>query len=165
MLSPPQSPVVLSLDQVREWIAERTQIDASIGVLEARGTEIDRKIEAAAVFLGEDAIKKLRAQTPESDDDEAEDAPDNFRAAMRRIINTAEEGIAYDALRAELRANPLFTQRLTRTPQYFYTALGRLVARDGYVKKASRVFTKDAYQRFRSKQILSSESLNLEQNS
>lgn len=140
--------VVLTSAHVANWRTELAAIIAEQAALDARRALVEKKIAAAELLLPELArVPEAVVQTLE--EGESSDSA-NMAQAIARFLEGAPKGATYKALFSHLQQSEAFAERLSKNPQYPYTAVGRMLKRQAIVKANERFFTPANYLAFTS---------------
>jgi hypothetical protein len=132
-----QSNVLLTLDDVRQWVEDRE-------TLKARLRDLDKKLDLAATLS--QAAKDIidgKGGAPEAKDEDRRDR--SLVGFLANIIADAADGIALNELRAMATASEEFGEQTTRNSNAVYNAVTRLAARKEAIKVGSRIFSPDNY--------------------
>jgi hypothetical protein len=129
--------LTITIDDIRQWLADRARLDAEIADRQTQRNKITTRIEAVAELVDD----KTREAIFEAAGVEAAPADENsFVATIRRLIDEEREGVNLKDLREAIAATPL-RERLERSPNTFYNGVKRLEARNEVVKRGKLLFT------------------------
>lgn len=114
LMTNPLPIISISSEMLEGWQAEKAAIAQQIAELQRREMILDRKLEAAAIFLSD------------GEPDQPKPDPTNLVEAIARIINSASGPMTRKQLKAILETEGFPPERLSN---YFYTAIARLKER------------------------------------
>jgi hypothetical protein len=123
---------LLTLSQIQEWQNERNQLAAEMAAMNERLARLDRKLEAAKVFVP-DAEKE--AEKSEIEVLEAHAASDSLSDVVLIAVGTLGGSPKPAAIRRRVaQLNPTLGAKLAESSSYFYTVLGRHLHKGRLVK-------------------------------
>lgn len=139
----PSASVLLTVEDVERWRAERDVLQHKVATLNGQIENLTRKLDAAHIFMSEASTQALLLT---ADDGDGEDGgTTSMRMSIRQALSAAVNGLKYAELKERLCENPEFNQRLARNPQYIYTAVGRLAQKRQLIKHGNRIFAPELY--------------------
>ena len=125
---------LLTMRDIERWREEKAQVEAEIKELQERLSNINRKLDAAHLFLppeNQEQFVPIPASTP--DQVEAESLP----LAIRMVLAEAKQLLTNKEIRRRLKQTEPWKSRL-ESNAYYYTAIMRLVKRGVAVKEGKR---------------------------
>ncbi len=115
----------ITVRQVQERQVARADKARKRAELDRQITDDDKWLEAAKIVFGTAFIEPFELTAT------AEFSPDESMAeAATRILNSSDLWTDYEQLRVRLSESEKFAAMLTKSPNYFYTMVRRLKARD-----------------------------------
>jgi hypothetical protein len=125
-----------ALVTVGQVAAKRDLREKKVSQRDALNVEIDQLdkwLEAATILAGTD-IMAHTAIAEEEEDSDQDGAGENMAEAAKRILGNFPKGVGHAQLQDELKKIPLFAERLSKNPGYYYTMISRLKKRGHVVK-------------------------------
>ncbi len=118
-------------DQAEKWKARDRELDSEIHRLSDEQTSIRRKLEAAAVLIGDEPKQPEapKAETPKPASNTTAPAEPVTDAIVRIAGLYKEAGALPGELKGSLHSSGYDMSKFSANPGYFYTVLGRLVNR------------------------------------
>lgn len=138
---------VAQLDKRRETVAEK------IGAAEKLLALISSEPQLSLVVGGEPPGKDTSQPTlfSETPPWRRIDLPADVKwiDAIRTWISAAPLGVTHPELRAQIDAHPALSTRFTQSDKGYYGSIARLAAKREIIKHNGRLFTPDAFERFK----------------
>lgn len=169
-ITQPPSGVLLTIADVQRWEGDVRRLDEEISRLTASRAEVKKMLDAASLFVGrvtEPTIIEDESATPKdnsSDEDEVTSASDElvldgiglaehlkestWAGTVLDIVKPAEMGLTYAEVREAVLASSL-APKLRRSDKGYHNAIGRLARSGILMREHGRLFTPEAYERFK----------------
>jgi hypothetical protein len=125
--------VLLTAAQVTQWRDEYSSLSDQRDAISAKLAKLEEKLAAVALITGTSVPAILGV----ADEDE-ETSRESLTAAVKRVIRTAGKPMSRHDIRVALLADPEWGDRLRRSPNSFYNAMGRLAGREEIKQEGER---------------------------
>jgi hypothetical protein len=135
----PNDQVLLTTGRVEQWKAELTTAIEARDSAESLISDLMERLEAAALISGV-SFEELIGD-PATRDAQSADPGEPMTDAIVRVLKAAGAiPLTRAEMRDELRKDERLAARLERTPNSFYNAIKRLMAREKIAKRGEKFF-------------------------
>lgn len=164
------SGVLLTIADVRRWEDDVRRIDDEISRLTAERAEVKKMLDAASLFIGrapEPVSTEVEPVSPPEEHDSVDEAASppeelvmngivlaehikegTWASTVLNIVRPAEKGLTYAEVREAALASPL-GPKLRKSDKGYHNSIGRLARSGVLVREHGRLFTPEAYERFK----------------
>lgn len=140
----PARSVLLTMEDIDRWKAEVREIESQIGALRDRQAAIQKRLDAASIFIEADPGQLPPVSVSDSGEaaSSAKRSGDDatWTATIYQIVAVAQRGITHSELRREVAKTHL-SERLAHSDKGFYGGIAKLKERGRLVRHGRRLFT------------------------
>jgi hypothetical protein len=134
---------LLTIEDVRRWLVEHVSIQREIARLEDEMELIERKLDAAKLFVAPELLSEVFGQFAPK----AEPSPmpkERWTDLLRGLLEEANRGLTHSELKELVRATP-FGAKLGGQDKSYHSALGKLKARGLIWQHGPRFYSHAAF--------------------
>ena len=126
---------LLNMSDIQKWKEEKSRLEAEMKELQEQLSAINKKLEAAYLFLPSD-VREKQATIPKTsgEEDEIESLP----TLILKLLRESARPLTTKELRKQIEQTEFWPKRLEANGTYFYTAMGRLQRREAIAKEGNR---------------------------